>query len=168
MFAYIVLCSLHNEGVGDRIHLSDPQNETRADGSSCWIVEKVSLTTTTVFWGTTNEKATLSNGAIANMRVINAARSPNATLYVTMKFGIDTPYEKIAIFRSAVEQFLKDRPREWLTFIGFRPTEVVVDQAYIGMSSCIFFIQNSVDSESRDKFLPFFSFYSSLPFFSPI
>ena len=127
---------LAKTGVGDRVHLSDPQNETSPEGSSCWIVEKVGLTTTTVFWGTTNERATLSNGAIANLRVINAARSPNATVFVVLKFGIDTPYEKIAIFRSAVEQFLKDRPREWLTFIGFRPTEVVVDQAYIGKFCC--------------------------------
>ena len=67
-----------------------------------------------------------------NLRVINAARSPNATVYVELKFGIDTPYEKIAIFRSAVEQFLKDRPREWLTFIGFRPSEVAVDRGFIG------------------------------------
>ena len=80
------------------------------------------------------------------MRVINAARSPNAVIYVTMKFGIDTPYEKIAIFRSAVEQFLKDRPREWLTFIGFRPTEVVVDQAYIGTLSCTLLCNSSADN----------------------
>ncbi|CAB9496794.1 Mechanosensitive ion channel protein [Seminavis robusta] len=119
-------------GVGDRIHLSNPQNETSPDGSSGWIVEKVTLTTTTVYWGTTNERATLNNGAISNLRVINAARSPNATIYVELKFGIDTPYEKIAIFRAAVEQFLKDRPREWLTFIGFRPTEVAVDRGFLG------------------------------------
>ena len=31
-----------------------------------------------------------------------------------------------------MEQFLKDRPREWLTFSGFRPTEVAVDRGYIG------------------------------------
>lgn len=85
-------------GVGDRIHLSNPASETSANGSSGWIVEKVTLTTTTVYWGATNERATLRNGAIAvssllwtdphtsclgflhvfyqNLRVINAARSP--------------------------------------------------------------------------------------------
>jgi hypothetical protein len=85
-----------------------------------------------VYWGTTNERATLSNGAICNLRVINAARSPNATVFVEVKFGIDTPYEKISIFKEAAEQFLKDRPREWLSFVGFRPTEVAVDRGYIG------------------------------------
>jgi len=119
-------------GVGDRIHLSNPQNETSPDGSSGWIVEKVTLTTTTVYWGTTNERATLSNGAISNLRVINAARSPNATIFVELKFEINTPYEKIAIFKTAVEQFMKDRPREWLTFLAFRPTVVEVDKGFIG------------------------------------
>lgn len=119
-------------GVGDRIHLSNPQNETSPDGSSGWIVESISLFTTSVFWGATSERATLCNGAISNLRVINAARSPNAVVYVSLKFGIDTEYEKVEIFRSAVEQYLKDRPREWLTFVGFRPTDVAPDKGYIG------------------------------------
>lgn len=119
-------------GVGDRVHLSNPQNETSPDGSSGWIVERLSLTTTSVYWGTTNERATLCNGAIANLRVINAARSPNATVSVVLKFGIDTEHEKVEIFRTAVEQYLKDRPREWLTFVGFRPAEVAPEKGYIG------------------------------------
>ena len=53
-------------------------------------------------------------------------------MYVPLKFGIDTEYEKIEIFRSAVEQYLKDRPREWLSFVGFRPTDVASDRGYIG------------------------------------
>lgn len=119
-------------GVGDRMHLSNPQNETSPDGSSGWIVEKVTLFTTSVYWGATNERATLCNGAISSLRVINAARSPNAVVSVLLKFSIDTEYEKIEIFRGAVEQYLKDRPREWLTFVGFRPTEVAPDKGYIG------------------------------------
>lgn len=114
------------------MHLSNPQNETSPDGSSGWIVEKVTLFTTSVYWGATNERATLCNGAISNLRVINAARSPNATVYVDLKFGMNTEYEKIEIFRAAVEQYLKDRPREWLTFVGFRPSEVAPEKGYIG------------------------------------
>ena len=48
-----------------------------------------------------------------------------------MKFGIDTHYKKIQVFRTAAEQFLKQRPREWAAFIGFRPSEVVTDHGYI-------------------------------------
>ena len=35
------------------------------------------------------------------------------------------------IFKAAVEEYLKDRPREWLTFVGFRPTEVAVERRFI-------------------------------------
>ena len=122
----------YSVGVGDRIHLSNPQNETSPDGSSGWIVEKVTLFTTSVYLGATSERATLCNGAISTLRVINAARSPNATVYVELKFGINTEYEKIEVFREAVEQYLKDRPREWLSFIGFRPSEVAPEKGYIG------------------------------------
>lgn len=48
-----------------------------------------------------------------------------------MKFGIDTHFKKIQVFRSAAEQYLKQRPREWAAFIGFRPSEVVTDRGYI-------------------------------------
>jgi hypothetical protein len=68
---------------------------------------------------------------VQNMRVINAARSPNAQIFVNMKFAIDTPHEKVEVFKAAIEQFLKDRPREWLAFVGFRPTEVAVEKGYI-------------------------------------
>jgi len=119
-------------GVGDRMHLSSPDNDTNPDGSSCWIVESITLYTTSVYWALTNERATLCNGAISNLRVINAARSPNAVIYVPLKFPIDTDYELIEIFRSAVEQFLKDRPREWLAFSGFRPSRIDSEKGYIG------------------------------------
>ena len=132
------MCLLRNEsdfvstaGVGDRVHFSNPTDETSIDGSSGWIVEKLSLTTTSLYWGATNERATISNGALSRFRVINSARSPNAQIYVNLKFAVDTPYEKLETFRAAVEQFLKDRPREWLSFNGFRPTEVATDRGYI-------------------------------------
>ena len=100
----------NSTGVGDRIHLSSPNSETSIDGSSGWIVEKLSLYTTTVYWGATNERATIANGAISNFRVINAARSKNAQIYVNMMFAIETPYESIETLRAAIEQFLKERP----------------------------------------------------------
>ena len=118
-------------GVGDRIHFSRPDQPTSIDGSASWIIEKVGLFSTSVFWAATNERATIANSAIASMRVINGARSPHAQIFVNMKFAIDTPYEKIEIFKQAIEQYLKDRPREWLAFVAFRPTEATVEQGYI-------------------------------------
>ena len=65
-------------GVGDRIHVSSVESETNTNGSPGWIVDKVTLFTTTVYWGVTNERATINNAAIANSRIINGNRSPHA------------------------------------------------------------------------------------------
>jgi len=51
-----------------------------------------------------------------------------------MKFGIDVPYEKIILFRSAVESFVKARPREWLQFLAFRANQIQSDLAYVEYS----------------------------------
>ena len=48
-----------------------------------------------------------------------------------MKFGINTHYKKIQVFRSAAEQYLKQRPREFAAMLGFRPSDVAVDRGYI-------------------------------------
>jgi hypothetical protein len=41
------------------------------------------------------------------------------------------PYEKVQLFKRAVETFVKDRPREWLSLAGFRATRVEQDQGFI-------------------------------------
>lgn len=102
----------HPYDVGDRISVSDVNNETSPDGSSGWIVKDVDLFTTTVIFGTTNEVATYSNGSLASSRIINGARSKKATLFFLFKFPIDTPYRRIKVFQSAIENFVKARPRE--------------------------------------------------------
>jgi len=75
-------------------------------------VKDVTLYTTTVIYGATNEVATISNGSLALSRIINAARSPKASMIFFLKFPIDTPYEKLQVFRSALEKFVKHRPRD--------------------------------------------------------
>jgi hypothetical protein len=117
--------------IGDRIHISDVNNETVASGSPTWFVRDVTLFTTTVVFATTNERATLSNGSLAASRIINATRSPKALLYVYLKFGIEVPYEKIQIFQESLTRFVKARPREWLNLSGFRATNIQADQGYI-------------------------------------
>jgi hypothetical protein len=118
-------------GIGDRIHVAAAQTDSSASGSQGWIVENVTLFQTTVRLGATNERATISNGALAGSRIINASRSPKALLYVTLKFGVDVPYEKIQIFRSVVERFVKARPREWVAMSGFRSSRVEADLGFI-------------------------------------
>jgi hypothetical protein len=106
-------------------------SDTLASGSPTCFVRDVNLFTTTVVFATTNERATLSNGSLATSRIINAARSPKALLYVYLKFGTEVPYEKIQIFQESLTQFVKARPREWLNLSGFRATNIQADQGYI-------------------------------------
>jgi len=117
--------------IGDKIALSDPEQDTSASGSSTWFVEKVTLFTTTVRFATTNEVATYSNGSLARLRIINAKRSPKAIVYVYMKFGSGVSYQMIKVYQTAIENFVKSRPREWAQLNGFRATRVEMELNYI-------------------------------------
>ena len=117
--------------VGDRIAISDPQNDTSTDGSTTWYVENMNLFQTTVRMAATNEVATYSNSSLAYSRIINAAHSPKATTYVYLKFGIDIPYSRVMIFKNVVENFVKERPRQYAKLDGFRATVVEADLGYI-------------------------------------
>lgn len=98
--------------IGDKIALSDPEVDTSPTGSSTWFVEKVTIFTTTVRFASTNEVATYSNGSLARLRIINAKRSPKAVVCVFVKFGSNAAYDMIKVFQTAVENFVKARPRE--------------------------------------------------------
>jgi len=117
--------------IGDRIATSNPKSDTNPNGSSTWFVDKVTLFTTTVRFATTNEVATYSNGSLAILRIINANRSPKAIISVLIKFGLETPFNKITVFRTAVENFINARPREWIALAGFRATRVEADFGYV-------------------------------------
>jgi small-conductance mechanosensitive channel len=96
-----------------------------------WIVKDVDLFTTTAILAATGEKATLSNGSLASSRVINMARSPNASLFITLRFAVDTPYGKIEVFEEALRKFVKSRPREWAQLVSFRAKDVMQDLGYV-------------------------------------
>jgi small-conductance mechanosensitive channel len=117
--------------IGDRIHVSVPTNETSSSGSSGWIVKDINLFTTTVVFGATNEVATYSNGSLASARIINAARSMKANLNFLLKFPINIPYEKLQVFKAAIEKFVKNRPRQWASFLAFRATRVEADLGFV-------------------------------------
>lgn len=110
--------------IGDGIALSDVNRDTPGTGSPHWIVESVDLFTTRVVYLLTLERATLNNGSLANCRVVNSTQSPHAWLYVFLKFPVSVSFEKLQMFQRALEQYIKDRPREWLSFTQFRATRV--------------------------------------------
>ena len=117
--------------VGDRIAVSGVENDVSGNGSSGWVVKDLDLYKTTVIFGTTGEEATYSNGSLASSRIINHNRSPKGVLNFLVRFGIDVNKDKIKAFGKAVEQFVKDRPREWLAFSAFRLSAVEPNQGYV-------------------------------------
>jgi len=117
--------------IGDRIHISRPENDTAPDGSMAWFVENITLYATTVRFAATNEVATIANGNLANTRIINAARSPRMVCSIYMKFGINVPFEKLQFFRETLEEFIKARPREWIQLCAFRLTKMHADLGFV-------------------------------------
>lgn len=145
-------------GIGDRINVSNSESEASYGGAQGWIVDDVTLFTTTVYLAGTNEasvnlffglysrkpllliillprslpqRATISNGTLAKSRIVNGSRSPKAIVTVTMKFGVDTPFKKIEVFKNAIEKFVKARPREWFALVAIRAGRVEADLGFI-------------------------------------
>jgi len=137
--------------LGDRIYMSDPA-ETCIDYEyfSSWFIEgkiswrhaliacsfspshlptDINLFNTTVRYAGTNEVATLSNGSIANMRIVNGNRSPNAMVWFQLPFHIsilqDSAMDRL---KSALEKYALNNPREWHSFAYCRIGEYVVEK----------------------------------------
>ncbi|GAX10966.1 hypothetical protein FisN_2Lh496 [Fistulifera solaris] len=117
--------------IGDRIHVSNVQSDSNLDGSFGWIVTDVTLYTTTVVFQPNNERATISNGSMASSRIINAARSPKAVVFINLKFSTSVPYERLKVYEEALRKFIRNRPREWASFITFRVLRIQVEQGFI-------------------------------------
>ena len=121
--------------IGDRIAVSQPYVETSSDGSPTWIVKSVSLLNTVCVLGGTSELCTYSNGALAQQRIINAARSLHAILTFVLSFPLNPPPEKLTIFKESIEKFIKARPREWVSLTVFRLAGVEVTEGMLQCSS---------------------------------
>jgi hypothetical protein len=48
-----------------------------------------------------------------------------------VKFPVDVAYDKLKVFHSALEQFVKNRPREWLSAFDFRAIQVDASKGFI-------------------------------------
>ncbi|KAG7373470.1 mechanosensitive ion channel [Nitzschia inconspicua] len=118
-------------GIGDLIHVSNIESGTVLEGSVGWTVNNVTLFETEMTWLPTMERCSVSNGSLANSRIINWARSPNARFVMFLIFPIETPYETLEIFKVAVEEYLKARPREWLALNAFRVNYLQGEKAWM-------------------------------------
>lgn len=120
--------------IGDRISINPADEDPVAGGVMTWFVEKVTLYCTTVRLGATNEVATIANSSLACARIVNAARSHKAMVYVNLKLSVGVPQSKIQLLKEAVESFVKSRPREWLKCVSIRCTRVEADLGYFEYS----------------------------------
>ena len=117
--------------IGDCIHVSSVESETSYTGSAWWTVEDVNLFTTKAVFLYTMERCSLSNGSLANSRIINSSQSSEAYIWFTLKFPVNVTVEQLQAFAAAVEQFVKNRPREWLSYADFRAIKVDHSRGFI-------------------------------------
>jgi hypothetical protein len=72
------------------------------------------LFNTTIRYAGTNEVATLSNGSIAHMRIVNGNRSPNAMVWFQMPYNHSIlEEEKFSSFKAFLEAYAKLHPNKW-------------------------------------------------------
>jgi hypothetical protein len=95
------------------------------------MVKDVTLYHTTLIYGTTMEWATISNGQLSQMRIINHARSPRGLLNFKMKFGTHVSSATVDEFKQRLVDYVKSKPREWFAFSAFRMTVIEADQGFV-------------------------------------
>ena len=101
-----------------------PDNSDDPGYHDTWIVEDVNLFTTTLRLSRTYELSTVNNGSIANTRIVNHGRSPNAMVNISLWMRIETSSDQVQIVKSALQQYIRDNPRVWASLINFRITKV--------------------------------------------
>lgn len=82
--------------------------------NNSWLVEDITLSTTTLRYSRTNEVSTVHNWSIAGSRIINCARSPRATVH--MQFTAHTSileHNKLERFQSEIKRYVEEHPRVW-------------------------------------------------------
>lgn len=78
------------------------------------IVTDINLFNTTIRYAGTNEVATLSNGPIAHMRIVNGNRSPNAMVWFQLPFNQTVMEgERMASLKIFLENHAKLHPHKW-------------------------------------------------------
>ena len=77
-------------------------------------MEDITLATTTLRYARTNEVCTVNNSSIASTRIINLARSPNATVQFEFAAHISIfEGDKLEQLRKEIEKYIDERPRVW-------------------------------------------------------
>lgn len=117
--------------IGDRVAVAEVHSDASKTGASTWFVENVNLFTTSVRYAVTNEVACIANSSFVDNRIINAKRSPNALVRINLRFGVGVQTSKIDLFYKTVQEYAKDRPREFLQLNGLSASSIEAELGYI-------------------------------------
>ena len=90
-------------------------------------------------YASSNEVATLSNGSIASLRIVNGNRSPNAVIQLDVPFHIAMAFEKkdkLEVLRSLLEKYVRAFPNHWKCLMYCRISElnVEMEKATVGVA----------------------------------
>mmetsp|Transcript_15231 Transcript_15231/g.22462 ORF Transcript_15231/g.22462 Transcript_15231/m.22462 type:complete len:893 (-) Transcript_15231:29-2707(-) len=119
--------------IGDRIILSAPASSIKVGED--WIVEDINLWTTKVRHAATNKVSCLQNGYIAALSITNCNQSPNALINLELKVDIKTTNtHKLKIFRENIEDYIKKRPRSYVSLVYFRCDDMDSEQGWARFS----------------------------------
>jgi len=102
--------------LGDRIFLTSAGDVEKGfeNAQNGWFVEDITLSSTKLRFGRTGEIAYLANNLLADMRIYNANRSPNANVVLMQMFHISIlDKDNLKKFEEALRKFVEDRPRMW-------------------------------------------------------
>lgn len=124
-------CSSLSPHAGDRITITGAEQVANPTNADTWLVEDISLTTTTLRFSSTNEQATINNASVANSRIVNHARSPRATVSIRICFTIDASQRQLDEYKRRLEEFFQDRPRLWVGLIHYRSERVDSDNGLV-------------------------------------
>jgi len=117
--------------IGDRITISGPEVVAKPMEGDTWLVEDITLTSTTLRYAGTNEVSSLNNFSISNSRIVNLGRSPRALIKLSIPFNIDATHEQINTFREKVEHWVRARPRTWHGLVHFRTNALDANAGYV-------------------------------------
>ncbi|CAB9522567.1 Mechanosensitive ion channel protein [Seminavis robusta] len=119
--------------IGDRITISGAESLVNPPLANSWLVEDITLTTTTLRFASTNEVASLNNSSLASSRIVNCSRSPKAQVTIRIQLDVDTSQRDIDEFRKRIETYLSDNPRIWVGLIQSRTDDINSDAGYATM-----------------------------------
>lgn len=106
--------------LGDRIFLTSAGDVEKGleNAANGWFVEDISLSSTKLRFARTGEVMYLANNLMADMRIYNCNRSPNASVIIQPVVHICAlEKDNLKKFTEALNKFVAERPRLWVEFL---------------------------------------------------